>query len=152
MGARRGQPGAVAPLELENDDVICCVREKYPKSFARAFSARIKYLKLSLKRRKNREHFRSFGATKIGHFCQCRRFCPPPLENFLRAPMGGPPRFLVGSMVKMKEFSGQGGLAHTVRQPHRSLNLYRNLNLYTKSHKCVGELYYEHFSVCSLPV
>ena len=29
IGARRGQPGAVAPsLEFENDDVICCFRAK----------------------------------------------------------------------------------------------------------------------------
>ena len=41
-----GARGAVAPplpLDLENDDVICCFRAKYPKIFARAFDARTKY-------------------------------------------------------------------------------------------------------------
>ena len=31
------------PLEFENDDVIRCSRGKYPKIFARALGARIKY-------------------------------------------------------------------------------------------------------------
>ena len=38
-----GEPGAVAPLEFENDDVICSSSEKYPKTFACAFGARINY-------------------------------------------------------------------------------------------------------------
>ena len=43
---RRPEGGATwgscpAPLEFENDDVICCFRAKYPKIFARALGARI---------------------------------------------------------------------------------------------------------------
>ena len=41
IGARRGgETWGSAPLEFENDDVICCFRAKYPKIFARAFGAR----------------------------------------------------------------------------------------------------------------
>ena len=70
------------PLEFENDDVICCFRAKYPKMFARAFGARIKYPLIKSKAPKNCENFRSC----LRHFCQSTRFCPP-LEKFLRAPM-----------------------------------------------------------------
>ena len=42
IGALWGKLGAVAPLELENDDVMLS-RAKHPKIFARTFGARIKY-------------------------------------------------------------------------------------------------------------
>ena len=84
-----GQPGAVAPLlEFENDDVICCSHGKYPKIFARAFGARIKYPYIESKTPKKSRKF-SFAPSarqKVGHFCQSMRFCPPS-EKFLRAPM-----------------------------------------------------------------
>ena len=38
-----GRRGANAPLEFENDDVICGSPVQYPKFFARAFGARIKH-------------------------------------------------------------------------------------------------------------
>ena len=40
IGALWGKLGAVAPLELENDDVMLS-RAKHPKIFARTFGARI---------------------------------------------------------------------------------------------------------------
>ena len=45
IGDQRGGAtwGSCPPLEFENDDVICCSRGKYPKIFALAFGARIKY-------------------------------------------------------------------------------------------------------------
>ena len=85
-----GQPGAVAPppLEFENDDVICCVRAKYPKGFARAFGTRIKHPEIKSKSpKKSRQvSFAPLARRKIGHFFQSARVCPP-LEKFLRAPM-----------------------------------------------------------------
>ena len=44
IGARRRGnllPEVVAHPGFENDDVICCIRAKYPKFFPRAFGARI---------------------------------------------------------------------------------------------------------------
>ena len=42
MGVSRVGGGANAPLEFENDDVICCSPVRNPKFFARALGARIK--------------------------------------------------------------------------------------------------------------
>ena len=72
---RRPEGGAtwvsLPPLEFENDDVICCSHGKYPKIFARAFGARIKYPYIESKTPKKSRKF-SFAPSarrKIGHFC-----------------------------------------------------------------------------------
>ena len=44
-----GKSGAVTLLGFENDYVMCCFRAKYPKIFADAFGAHMKYFKSSLK-------------------------------------------------------------------------------------------------------
>ena len=88
-GAKRG---ALAPLEVEKKDVICCRPTKYSTAFA------LDTLYFSLKRRKITHKF-SFapsarrkmveflcGAPKTCRLLKCRWFCPP-LEKFLRAPM-----------------------------------------------------------------
>ena len=84
----RGQPGAVVPLEFENDDVICCFHAKYPKIFDRAFGARIKFPSIKSKTAKKMAiiFVRAFGVPKNRSFVSVHAVLPL-LEKFLWAPM-----------------------------------------------------------------
>ena len=102
MGARRGWQGGGGPLppwNLKKNDVICCHPKNYPKNFARAYGARNKCPIVQPKSPEKHKNFRLrlrhakkwsiFCTARRKHlnFLKCRWFCPP-LENFLRAPMG----------------------------------------------------------------
>ena len=72
MGAHRGGKGGhLSPsLEFEKNDVMCCCPTKYPKFFARAYGARLKYpIFQSKTAQKNAKIFVcAFGAPKKVNF------------------------------------------------------------------------------------
>ena len=62
---RRGARGTLAPLEFENDDVICCLQAKFTKLYLSPPSLAVTGLKFSTEHRKfSKNHFFAFDAQK----------------------------------------------------------------------------------------